>query len=71
MNEIYQLVEKAGLAIAVILLINLQVLPELRAIRKELMALALLITKTTGADLRDVSDLLTEHHKDRKRHPEE
>jgi hypothetical protein len=62
MTDIYTIAEKLGLAIAVILLINLQVLPELRAIRREILALTFLIAKQGGISMQDALDWLDDAH---------
>lgn len=48
MPDIYTLIDKAGLALAVLLMINFQVLPELRAIRRDLWTLTNEIAKGNG-----------------------
>ena len=66
MNELFQLCEKAGLGIAVLLLINLQVLPELRAIRKELLALTFLLARTHNIDIDSALDAARHDDKHRR-----
>ena len=62
MNDLFNIAEKLGLAIAVLLLINLQVLPELRAIRREILALTFLIAKQGGISMQEALDWMNDNH---------
>jgi hypothetical protein len=61
-NEFAVILEKFGLAAAVLLLCHFQILPELRAIRKELLGLAYLIAKQNGISLDEALDWLHNGH---------
>lgn len=62
MTELATIVEKFGLAAAVLLLCHFQILPELRAIRKELLGLAYLIARQNGVTLDEALDWLHNGH---------
>lgn len=65
MTELAGILEKFGLAAAVLLLCHFQILPELRAIRKELLGLAYLIARQNGISLDEALDWL---HNGRDKH---
>jgi hypothetical protein len=69
MIELAEVLEKFGLAAAVLLLCHFQILPELRAIRKELLGLAYLIARQNGVSLDEALDWL--HNGTTKRPPKE
>ena len=69
MNDIALVLEKFGLAAAVLLLCHFQILPELRAIRRELLGLAYLVARQNGVSLDEALDWLHNGHDKRSPKP--
>jgi len=63
MPDLLTILDKFGLAAAVLLICHFQILPELRAIRKELLGLAYLIARQNGVSLDEALDWLHNGHK--------
>lgn len=69
MPDLLTILDKFGLAAAVLLICHFQILPELRAIRKELLGLAYLIARQNGVTLDEALEWLQNGHKKNGKHP--